>query len=135
MVTTAAFRPLMPPPAARHAEFRAIETVAAESLEQHLGFAAEMRLHPHAAPFERPVQVLGKRGTQQHIHAQPGHAPRQFLRRERKKDDFFPRHFLSVPAGDEQQARRRIEQRRNAFLRNGHGNRHAGSFAIGVPRK
>jgi hypothetical protein len=115
----------MPSPAAGHAEFIPPELAAAEGAQHRFHLAAEMWCDAHAAPFQRPQQRFGKRGAEQHGHVQFRHAPRQSLGRERTENEFAPRHFLSAPAGDQKQPRRRVEHGRNAFLRDGYGNRHA----------
>ncbi len=111
-------------PAARHAEFRPVKPVTAKGSQHGFGVAADMRLHLHAAPLQRSQQRFGKRRAKQNIHAQFRHAPRQFLRRERTEDKFLARDFLPALPRDQQQPRRRIQQRRDAFLRSGYGNRH-----------
>ncbi len=121
-------------PTARHAEFFAPELAAVERLQDRLHLAAEMRFNPHTAPFQSAQQRLGQRRAEQHIHAQFRHAPRQPFRRQRMENEFATRHFLSVPASDQKQPRRCVEHRRDAFLRDGNGDRHSSQSAIIVPR-
>ena len=121
----AAFAVRMLAPAAWHAKFIPPELAAVEGAQNRFHLAAEMRFDPHAEPFQRPQQRFRERGAEQHVHAQFRHAPRQPFQRQRTQDKFAPRHFLPAPAGDQEQTRRRIEHRRNAFLRDGNGNQHA----------
>lgn len=120
-------------PAARHSKFITPELAAIEGAQDRLHLAAEMQFDPYAVPFQRPQQRFGQGGAEQHIHAQFRHAPRQPFRRQRTEDKFLSFHFLPASAGDQEQPRRRVEHRRNAFLQNGNGNQHARRSAMNVP--
>ena len=55
---TSAMRMLSP--TTWHAEFIPPELAAVEGAQDRLHLAAEMRFNPHAAPFQRPQQQIGR---------------------------------------------------------------------------
>jgi len=121
----ATFTVQMCSPTTRHAELIAPELAATERAQDFLDLAAEMWSYSHTAFFQRLQQRFGKRGAEEHVHVQFGDATGHRLRCRWAEDKFFSPDFFAVLARDHQQARRRIENRRHAFLPDGNCNRHA----------
>lgn len=98
-------------PATRHAEFVAPELAATERVQDCLDPAAEMRSHSHAALFQLPQKRFGQRSTEQHVHFEFSHTPRECVLSQRAEQHFPPLNFCTPSECDNQQARGCIEQR------------------------
>ena len=120
-------------PAAGHAELFAGEPAAAERSQHRFDLSANVRSDPHAAFSQRSQERLGHSCAEQDVHMKIRHVACERLHRKWTKQDFPSSRLHAAPPGYDEQARGRIEQRRNALLPDGNSDQHAWRYAEFMP--
>lgn len=111
-------------PATGHGEVVRPQTTAAEGFEDWLHLSAQVGLDADSPTFEFATERFGDGGAEEHVDGEFGDTAGQRFRGKGVEDDFAAFDLLATLLGDEQQARRRIEDGRDPLVAGGDGDDH-----------